>query len=110
MEQWLKDNIFQIIVVLGGGVFAFFKLYQFQNEALKWRDEFMALVKKLQEDIDVHVQASTPHSGCLACSAIMLEIKGILGSINARLNNIDDRIFTISTGYVKDKKHDTVTY
>jgi hypothetical protein len=93
-ESWLLSNLLEISVFLIGGILAFLKLSRFQDESIKWREEFTETVEKMQVDLATHQKDPSPHSACPAHSAILQEIKGVLNLIQERISGVDTRMFT----------------
>jgi len=93
MEQWLLANLFQIIVIVIGGIIAFVKLNQFQVESIKWREDFSRVIRKMETDLAHHIESPTPHPACPAHEAILLQVKEVLGQMHMRIGSMDDRWF-----------------
>jgi Tfp pilus assembly protein PilO len=78
LEQWLLDNLFQILVIVGGGIWAFVKLNGRANS--------------LEKTVADHLQAELPHPICRTESANLESIKASLAEVKEKLDTLDNRI------------------
>jgi hypothetical protein len=88
LEKWLLDNVFQIGILLIGGIFAFLKLQNFQT-GMKDR------VKKDEELLSKHLTDANPHADCPVHGESLISIKKSIDEVKQHIITLDERIFTV---------------
>ncbi len=88
LAQWLIDNLVQILLILGGGVFALIKLDSFQRGAV-------ANLAKLKSDFESHLKAGSPAGTCPVHSEVLGDIRTSIEEIKATLKTLDNRIYQL---------------
>lgn len=87
-ERWLVDNLLEIVLLVGGGIFAFLKLNNFQASI---GEE----VKKNTRRIDKHLEDDDPHRSCEVERERIASVLLRLTSIESKIDRMDERIIKI---------------
>lgn len=76
MQTWLTDNLFQLVVLIGGGLMAFSRL----------NTKHESLASELHD----HLNSASPHPACPAHNQAILQFAESLSEIKNRLVSIEE--------------------
>lgn len=64
MEKWLFENLLELIVLVGGFLWAFIQLNRLVKDTQVWRSDMRKEHDKLIIDLNSHTESTIPHKSC----------------------------------------------